>query len=1148
MQKEVRFSGLNTATNGRLVADGAMGDMMNLMPGADGLNIVTFPQSVDHGEGNELMCIHHLPDGGVRYIYRRIEVENPIPIEGGTPTEGGNNSAVVGGDEAVGGGDSAGGEESVGANKCLVIWKTEPTGTPTTLMQTSSVITNQLELLQGIDVLGNTLILRWSKRIVYALWRSDTATYEMLGDKPPMAQIQFGLRGTFASYPDYADKSKNKAQPADWKKYEKSAYEDGGESSIGEDGWIIWNETFYKASFPCPYQGYKKRVPYTHDGFSAESLFKMATNNDDNDNNSDANGDRTTTIVMNLTNLVMGAVNKFIAQQGSDKNRFVMPFLVRYAYRMFDNTHIMHSVPVLMIPNSKAPVVWWRPDSSIQGRHSSEKSYARREPYVYARVSAMTSKLMMRKVNIPADLWKWRDVIQGIDVYVSQPLYTFKQDEPVYGWDKMWSSSTTTTANNWKSYYHDGNIEEYNTTGEMPIYAQRQWYNVQSKVYSNKWYEPKYKFTIKERTEAEIAKDVKECSTFFKVASLRMEKLVWEEGDVIKTSTNANISRMEEVEMEEGLLNSLTSQEKLDDDYKSHYSKSAKATYIYNNRLNVGDVTEEVNAEANNCLVAMPTNFIGYSSGKSYFWRAEVELVKNGKTIFVRQPANKILTGYDADYPRYVFVPDADAKRVHLTRYLSEAEVIQPGVSQGGGAVGGITGDENTIIDDELKGENIDDSTGTEGNENFQGNVWTDITDGTSMSSGPNKVQPNGEIIDDGGSGGIDANLKWYPIGETDAFTAKNVGTYVIELEPSEFMNGAVWFKGYDSAPLPQQTSTHNATGTNYTERVNYRNKIYTSNADNPMKFQPTNINTIGTGRILAMRSAVTPVRANQVGQLSMYAFSEDGVWAMKVSGNTGGWSGWEVVNGDVVSDSQSVCQLDNAVAYITAQGVKVIQGAESTCLSSILDGPQHGVDEVLKGLDDGAIDIIIHGLERVSMKFEDYLVGARLAYDYTNNRLIVYNKNCNYYYIYNIASPGWGCAQMNIISAVNDYPKTWVNCDNRLGYVAELTAKHDDNTTLCAYFCTRAVKLDSPDVLKTITDLILRHNTDMYQINTVMLFGSRDLLNWQLVSHSQYRVRAKHGSGYKYFKLLVEGDFSSWSKIDGFTAEVSAKFTNKLR
>lgn len=1111
MQKEIRFSGLNTATNGRLSADGAMGEVMNFVPGADGMSIVTLPPTQDHGEMNELMHIHHLPDGGVKYIYRHIRVVT---------------------------------EESAWVTKRSVIWKSNPSDDSSVLVG-EDYEGGKLGELQGVDSLGNTIILRWKNKIMYALWRGEKASYELLGDKPPMTQIQFGIKGTFASFPDYQDKAKNQSKPDGWKTYENEAY--GGESTseIGKDGWIVWNETFYKASFPCPFVGYKKRVPYTGEGFSAEALFQRATNNDDNDDNADTNGDNTATIVMQLTNLVMGAVNKFIAQQGSEKNRFVMPFLVRYAYRMFDNTHIMHSVPVLMIPNSKAPVVWWRPDSSIQGRHSSEKSYARREPYVYARVSAMTSKLMMRKVDIPADLWKWRDIIQGIDVYVSQPLYTFKQDEPVYGWDKMWSSSTTTTANNWKSYYHDGNIEEYNTTGEMPIYAQRQWYNVQSKVYSNKWYEPKYKFTIKERTEAEIAKDVKECSTFFKVASLRMEKLVWEEDGVIKTSTNANISRMVEVEMEEGLLNSLTSQEKLDDDYKSHYSKSAKATYIYNNRLNMGDVTEEVNAEANNCLVSMPTNFIGYSSGKSYFWRAEVELVKNGKTVFVRQPANEILTGYDADYPRYVFVPDADAKRVHLTRYLSEAEVMKPGPSQGGGAVGDITGDENTIIDSELKGENIDNSTGTEGNENFQGNVWTDTTDGTSMSSGPNKVQPNGEIIDDGG--GTEEELKWYPIGETDAFTAKNVGTYVIELEPSEFLNGAVWFKGYDNTPLPQQTSTHNATGTNYTERVNYLNKIYTSNAANPFKFEPSNINTIGTGRIMAMRSAVTPVRANQVGQLSMYAFSEDGVWAMKVSGTTGGWSGWEIVNGDVLKDPNSICQMDNAVAYITKQGVKILQGSESACMSSILDGENHGVVEALAWADADKVDEFLGTMVRVEDRFEDYCDGAGLAYDYTNQRLICFNKNYRYYYIYNIASPGWGCALAKIYSAVNDYPSTWINC-NDIGKVAELSAKHDDRQKVVGYMLTRAIKFDAPDAFKTITDLIVRGNIDGRILEAVLLLGSRDLINWQVVSATSRRVRAMHGSGFKYFKLLVKGEFPSWAKIDGFTAEVTSKLGNKLR
>ena len=1132
MQQEVRFSGLNAATNGRLVADGAMGDMMNLMPGADGLSIVTFPQSVDHGEGNELMCIHHLPDGGTRYIYRRVEHPQEV-----LPT---SNSANVGG-EGVGGSEV----EDSGNNKCVVIWKTTPDGVGNILATTTSVIENQLDVLQGVDVLGNTLVLRYDKAIRYALWRSDTKAYEMLGERPPMATIQFGIKGSLASYPK--DKQSPQEKPKGYGTYPNEAYGNGGTSHIDESGWIVWNETFYKSSFPCDWTGYEKRVPYTGGSFSAESMYTMAIGSDNDD---EANGGTTTTVVMTLTNLVMGAVNKFVATQGNDKNKFIMPFLVRYAYRMHDGTHIMHSAPVLLMPNSKAPVCWWRKDSSIQERHKSDRSYSRREPYVYAKVSAVASKLMARYVNIPAELYKWRDVIQGIDIYVSQPLYTYEQDKPVFGWDKMYSDNVEEMTQNWAPYFHEGNLEEYNQAGTMPIYAQRQFYNLQSKVYNYIYCQPRYKFSIKERSEADIAKDVKTCSTFFKVSSINMSKLAWKDGDTIKTSTDSNISRMKEVEMEKGILNSLTSQEKLDDDYNSHYSKAASATYIYNNRLNIGDVTEEINAEANACIASMPTNFVGYSSGKPYYWKAEIELIKNGKSVFVREPAIDIITGYDADYPRYIFVPDADAKRIYLTRYLSTTSsglLADAGLAPtaGGTDVGG-----STIIDDSgLGGEDIeniggisgDDIAGGVGGDDYIGNDVTDA-EGVIIDCDPKKLLPI-IIGGDDNEGGV-----WYPIGESDAYTGKNVGTYCIELEPHQFLNGAVWFKGYNNAQLPKVSSTHTASGMNYTERINYLNKIYTSNAANPFKFEPTNINTIGTGRILAMRSAVTPVRANQVGQLSMYAFSKDGVWAMKVSGNTGGWSGWEIVNGDVVSNSQSVCQLDNAVAYITAQGVKVIQGAESTCLSSILDGPQHGVDEVLKGLDDGAIDIILDRLERVSMKFEDYLVGARLAYDYTNNRLIVYNKNCNYYYIYNIASPGWGCAQMNIISAVNDYPKTWVNCDSRLGYVAELTAKHNDNTTLCAYFCTRAVKLDSPDVLKTITDLILRHNTDMYQINTEMLFGSRDLLNWQLVSHSQYRVRAKHGSGYKYFKLLVEGDFSSWSKIDGFTAEVSAKFTNKLR
>ena len=122
MQKEIKFSGLNNATNGRLVQDGAMGEIMNLMPGADGLSIVTLPELVDHGTNNELMYIHHLPDGGVKYIYR-----------GMFATQLEDGSLLV---------------------KRRVLWKDSPNGESNIFTEES--LAGPLGELIGVDSLGNT--------------------------------------------------------------------------------------------------------------------------------------------------------------------------------------------------------------------------------------------------------------------------------------------------------------------------------------------------------------------------------------------------------------------------------------------------------------------------------------------------------------------------------------------------------------------------------------------------------------------------------------------------------------------------------------------------------------------------------------------------------------------------------------------------------------------------------------------------------------------------------------------------------------------------------------------------------------------------------------------------------------------------------
>jgi hypothetical protein len=63
------------------------------------------------------------------------------------------------------------------------------------------------------------------------------------------------------------------------------------------------------------------------------------------------------------------------------------------------------------------------------------------------------------------------------------------------------------------------------------------------------------------------------------------------------------------------------------------------------------------------------------------------------------------------------------------------------------------------------------------------------------------------------------------------------------------------------------------------------------------------------------------------------------------------------------------------------------------------------------------------------------------------------------------------------------------------------------------------------------------------------VLYGSNDLINWfTLASSSDETMRFLTGSPFKYFKLAVISNITAAESIDGFSADVTAKFTNRLR
>jgi hypothetical protein len=102
------------------------------------------------------------------------------------------------------------------------------------------------------------------------------------------------------------------------------------------------------------------------------------------------------------------------------------------------------------------------------------------------------------------------------------------------------------------------------------------------------------------------------------------------------------------------------------------------------------------------------------------------------------------------------------------------------------------------------------------------------------------------------------------------------------------------------------------------------------------------------------------------------------------------------------------------------------------------------------------------------------------------------------------------------------------------------------------AVLTTRPIKLDSPDVLKTISSIIVRGNFQKGDIKGVVLYGSRDLANWFMVASSKdHYLRGFSGTAYKDFRIaiIMQAQNSGMETcITGCTIQYSPKQSNQLR
>lgn len=334
---------------------------------------------------------------------------------------------------------------------------------------------------------------------------------------------------------------------------------------------------------------------------------------------------------------------------------------------------------------------------------------------------------------------------------------------------------------------------------------------------------------------------------------------------------------------------------------------------------------------------------------------------------------------------------------------------------------------------------------------------------------------------------------------------------------------------------------------------VEQPNKVYTSEVNNPFYFPATGINTVGTGDVLGICSAVRALSQGQFGQFPLYAFTTEGVWALQTT-SEGGYAAVQPVTRDVCIDADSITQMDDAVLFVTARGIMIISGSQSHCVSEVIDGRNaFSLAEMTDKA--GALETII-GSPAVTLEmdtFEHYRDGMRMMYDYRHQRIIVYNdtvtdgaKKYPYAYVYSLDAQVWSIVVNDLAYHINSYPDALaVNTDGRVVNMSEDTAPMG---RISFVLVTRPLDLGAPDIHKTVAVVLQRGVFDKSHVQQV-LFGGNDLEHWHVVgSSANGDLRGYHGTPYKWFRLMVMGALEQGESLTGATVQYETRLMNRPR
>lgn len=388
------------------------------------------------------------------------------------------------------------------------------------------------------------------------------------------------------------------------------------------------------------------------------------------------------------------------------------------------------------------------------------------------------------------------------------------------------------------------------------------------------------------------------------------------------------------------------------------------------------------------------------------------------------------------------------------------------------------------------------------------------------------------DIVVESALSGFDGHAYYFFYPNSNAYKMEIINSSTnkcatVNLSPHPLLNGSYYFSSFDELSYDQTISS----SVSEDKTVIAPNKIYTSEVNNPFYFPLAGINTVGTGEIMAIRSATKALSQGQFGQFPLYAFSTDGIWALQVS-DEGLYSSVQPVSRDVCDNPAAITQIDSAVVFTTTAGLKVISGSEINLISSSMEG--ENTDETDYNIMPDFSSLFVPDTER----FVETLSTCRISYDYANSMLRIYPEGSDKYYVYSLESGEYSTyVGEALTTVVEGYPSSIIQVGTKL-YTFDKIVSDDKRKGVAI---TRPMAFGDPFVMKMLIDLKTIGQLSKGSYCKIGVFVSNDKNTW-------YRLGSLRKRPFKYYRFVYFAEMGDLDTLSGTRVIYDLRRANKLR